>query len=75
MHIREYESDVTRFLREVVATHPEIEESQREGRALFWDRRVDFEALERELASEVPMKSYPYDSTIPEPGAKRLRHG
>jgi hypothetical protein len=75
MHIREYESDVTRLLRDVVAAHPEIEASQREGRALFWDRKPDFETLERERESEVPMKSYPYDSTIPEPATRRRRHG
>ncbi|OGA29938.1 MAG: hypothetical protein A3I01_02390 [Betaproteobacteria bacterium RIFCSPLOWO2_02_FULL_65_24] len=64
MQIRYYESDVTLFLRDVVAAHPEIQESQREGRAMFWDHKVDFEALEREHQSEVPMKGYPYDSTV-----------
>jgi hypothetical protein len=75
MHARYYESDVTRLLRDMLAAHPEIEQSQREGRALFWDRKVDFEALERERQSEVPMKGYPYDSTVPEPRTARLRHG
>ena len=74
MHIREYESDITRFLRDMVAAHPEIEESQREGRAMFWDRKLEFEALERERQSEVPMKGYPYDSTV-SAKVKRLRHG
>lgn len=70
-----YESDVTRFLRELVEEHPEIEESKREGRALFWDRTVDFDALEREAQSEVAWKGYPYDPSQPTPRRAYLRHG
>jgi hypothetical protein len=75
MRTQYYESDITRFLRDLVAEHPEIEDSQREGRSLFWDRTVDFEALEREERSEVAWKGYPYDPTQPEPRIARLRHG
>jgi hypothetical protein len=36
-----YESDVTRFIREFLAQHPEEIESQKQGRAIWWDKRPD----------------------------------
>ncbi|MEW5864752.1 MAG: DUF3460 family protein [Pseudomonadota bacterium] len=33
-----YESDLTRFMREFLAQHPEEIESQKKGRALWWDK-------------------------------------
>jgi Protein of unknown function (DUF3460) len=34
-----YESDLTRFLRQFLAEHPEEIESQRKGRAIWWDKK------------------------------------
>lgn len=36
-----YESDLTRFMREFLKEHPEEIESQRTGRAVWWDKRPD----------------------------------
>jgi hypothetical protein len=33
-----YESDLTKFMREYLAQHPEEVESQRKGRAIWWDK-------------------------------------
>ena len=33
-----YESDYTKFMREFLARHPEEAESQRKGRAAWWDK-------------------------------------
>jgi hypothetical protein len=33
-----YESDITRFMREYLKQHPEEVESQRKGRAIWWDK-------------------------------------
>ena len=33
-----YESDITRFMREFLRKHPEEVESQRKGRAIWWDK-------------------------------------
>jgi hypothetical protein len=33
-----YESDLTKFMREYLAQHPEEVESQRKGRATWWDK-------------------------------------
>ena len=66
-----YESDITRLLREV-ASDPAVEKSQRDGRDMFWDRKLDLGILERMHQSEVPMKGYVYDTTPPEPGQSRM---
>jgi Protein of unknown function (DUF3460) len=42
-----YESDITRFMRQFLAEHPEELESQRKGRAAWWDKKP-------EERSEVP---------------------
>ena len=36
-----YESDLTKFMREFLAKHPEEIESQRKGRAVWWDKTRD----------------------------------
>ena len=33
-----YESDLTKFMRKYLEQHPEEEESQRKGRAIWWDK-------------------------------------
>jgi uncharacterized protein DUF3460 len=33
-----YESDITKFMRQFLAEHPEEVESQRKGRATWWDK-------------------------------------
>lgn len=36
-----YESDITKFIKQYLAEHPEEIESQRKGRAIWWDKRPD----------------------------------
>ena len=36
-----YESDLTKFMREFLEEHPEEVESQRKGRAIWWDKTTD----------------------------------
>ncbi|MCS7101869.1 MAG: DUF3460 family protein [Burkholderiaceae bacterium] len=55
-----YESDVTRFLRELKEKRPEIERKQREGRAIWWDKQLDLEELRRQRESELPTPPYAY---------------
>lgn len=62
MHYDNYESDFERFLREWKEQRPEIEEKQREGRLLFWDKRPQTpEEVKRASASDVKLKPYVYD--------------
>ncbi|WP_086081228.1 DUF3460 family protein [Bordetella genomosp. 13] len=57
-----YESDITRFLNEYKAKHPDVEERQREGRGRLWDRPQDTELLEGFRAARVPQKPYVYQA-------------
>ncbi|HEV2430629.1 MAG TPA: DUF3460 family protein [Burkholderiales bacterium] len=36
-----YESDLTTFMREFLAAHPEEVESQKKGRAVWWDKTAE----------------------------------
>lgn len=36
-----YESDHTKFMREFLEQHPEEVESQRRGRAIWWDKKPE----------------------------------
>lgn len=55
-----YKSDVTRFIEQLRRERPHLERSQREGRALLWDRPQDLETMQRERQSRVPVSSYVY---------------
>ncbi|MEZ5740275.1 MAG: DUF3460 family protein [Burkholderiaceae bacterium] len=57
-----YESDTTRFLRELKAQKPDIAEQQRIGRAIWWDHPQDLETIARNEASRVPQSAYVYQS-------------
>ena len=58
----DYESDLTRFIRELKSKRPEIERQQREGRAIWWDKDLDREQLKRWHESKVPQKPYVYQT-------------
>ena len=58
----EYESDITRFIRELKQRKPDLERKQREGRALLWDRQLDLDELARWRAAKVPQQPYVYQS-------------
>ena len=36
-----YESDLTKFMREFLTAHPEEVQSQKQGRAIWWDKTQD----------------------------------
>ncbi|HWP18027.1 MAG TPA: DUF3460 family protein [Burkholderiaceae bacterium] len=57
-----YKSDVTQFIEELKAKNPQLEEEQRKGRALLWDRRLDRDALREFQAARVPQGAYVYQT-------------
>jgi len=59
-----YESDITRFLRELKQKNPDIERGQREGRAMFWDKDIDTQQYKRYAESDVPQPAYVYGSNV-----------
>lgn len=62
--LRSYESDITRFLRELKEKNPDIARGQRQGRAIFWDKDLDADLYRRYEASDVPQPAYVYGSTM-----------
>ncbi|APW47268.1 DUF3460 family protein [Rhodoferax antarcticus] len=57
-----YESEVTQFIKELKAKNPAIEEGQRQGRSLLWDKAVDRDAWREFRAAQVAQQPYVYQS-------------
>ncbi|WP_298831697.1 DUF3460 family protein [uncultured Piscinibacter sp.] len=57
-----YTSDVTHFIEQLKAARPTLEEEQRTGRALLWDKRVDRQAQEEFRDARVPQQPYVYQT-------------
>jgi hypothetical protein len=57
-----YESEITRFIAELKARQPDLERKQREGRAIWWDKELDRDELERQRQSRVPQQGYVYQT-------------
>lgn len=57
-----YKSEITQFLQQYKQTHPDVEERQREGRGLLWDKPQDPELLEGFRAARVQQKPYVYSA-------------
>jgi hypothetical protein len=60
---RNYESDHTKFMRELLAQKPHLPDRQREARAIWWDKRPDELAEERVMdQGRVAQSPYVYDA-------------
>lgn len=58
--MKPYESDITKFIRELKRRQPDLERKQREGRAIWWDKEIDFDELRAYEQAKVPLKPYAY---------------
>lgn len=56
-----YESDHTKFMRDMLARNPEWAEEQRKGRAIWWDRKTAPAEQKAFGAAREAHRSYPYD--------------
>jgi hypothetical protein len=70
MKIDKYESDTTKFIRELLQKKPEIKEDQKKARAMWWDKTLDLKELKRQNEAEVERTSYVYYDTAAEPVKK-----
>ena len=62
---RHYESEHTKFMRELMERRGELDDEQRKGRAIWWDKDPRDLASEREMAkSRVPMQPYVYQNEV-----------
>ena len=59
-----YESDITRFIRELHDKKPTLEAEQVRGRALLWDRTLDAEELKRQAEARVRQQAYVYQTKV-----------
>lgn len=60
-----YESEITRFIKELKQTNPKLEEQQRAGRALLWDKApIDLDARDRAEQSSVKQNPYVYQTKV-----------
>ena len=57
-----YESEITKFLRDLKAKSPDLERKQQEGRAIYWDKQLDQDDLRRWQESDVPQQPYVYQT-------------
>ncbi|KWR90903.1 DUF3460 family protein [Cupriavidus sp. IDO] len=56
-----YESEITQFLKTLKQERPSLENEQRQGRALLWDKEpINLEERARAEASRVAQKPYVY---------------
>ncbi len=57
-----FESDITKFIKQYKQEHPGTEERQRQGRALLWDKTLDFDLQAGFKQAKVPQKPYVYSN-------------
>ncbi|WIT10348.1 DUF3460 family protein [Paucibacter sediminis] len=57
-----YKSDVTNFIDELRAKKPSLEQEQRDGRALLWDKQVDRQAQADFRTARVAQQPYVYQT-------------
>ena len=63
-----YESEITRFIREMKDKNPGIVELQRKNRATWWDKPQDLETQKERSDSAVPQPAYVYFPLPTSPG-------
>ena len=60
-----YESEFTRFIQELKKKNPGLEEEQRAGRALLWDKpSIDLDTQQRTKESGVGQQAYVYQNKL-----------
>ena len=57
-----YKSDISSFIDELKAKKPTLEDEQRLGRAIWWDRRVDLRAEDEYEDARVRQQPYVYQN-------------
>lgn len=61
----QYESEITLFIKDLKQKNPQLEESQRAGRALLWDKApIDLDQRERTKESSVEQQPYVYQNKL-----------
>ena len=59
-----YESEFTRFMRELKQQRPELEAEQGKSRSIWWDHKQDLETARRNKESRVKQQPYVYQNKV-----------
>lgn len=65
-----YKSEITLFIESLKKNDPTLEERQREGLHLLWDKTQDLQLLEQFREARVPQKPYVYEPRVQQPKPK-----
>lgn len=57
-----YKSDVTQFIDSLKQRDPQLEDRQRQGRSLLWDKDLDRDAEKDYTEARVPQQPYVYQT-------------
>jgi hypothetical protein len=57
-----YKSDITAFIEQLKASKPTLEDEQRRGRALLWDKAIDLETQDEFAEARVAQQPYVYQT-------------
>lgn len=57
-----YQSDTTQFIDQLKTQRPTLEDEQKRGRALLWDRPVDLDAQAQWREARVAQQPYVYQT-------------
>lgn len=58
-----YQSEATQFINGLKEANPQLEQKQRDGRALLWDKEpIDLETQRRNREARVEQQAYVYHS-------------
>ena len=55
-----YESDITRFIKALREQRPHLEQAQKDGRAIWWDKPQDVDTTRRNRESKIAQRPYVY---------------
>lgn len=60
---QQYQSEATQFIDSLKKANPKLEQGQREGRALLWDKApIDLDERKRQLEAHVAQQAYVYQN-------------
>ena len=55
-----YESEHTKFIRELFEKNPRLPQAQKAAPAIWWDKKLDLDERKRFSEASVPQKAYVY---------------
>ena len=58
----DYNSEISQFIQGLKDAKPDLEAQQRAGRAIWWDKHLDRDALSEWREARVPQKPYVYQN-------------